>query len=584
MELQRMPVSSLSPSGGFLASRRIVGVGLALAAAFVALAERDLATLPFTFACGALIYLLALALTARRLFAAVLALGLLSVSAVASMLKYKFLAANAHIFDLRFYLNRPDTALYLFDQFRWAVVSAALAGAGFLLAAVLAFRRDAAAADIGRGRLFAGVLVLAAVAPLALPIEAEELTYHSGKNHFASSFFASLSDLGRLTRVDPLAERIAHVGGGGPFESPGPCVAGPDAPDIFLVLSESGVGPSSVPGWRWPAGFDDFLRSYDGKAHKARVETYGGGTWIAHTSVLAGLSMADFGWIRSYVTMVLNGRLRHSLPQSLAACGYQTAIVSPQSFHFVNEGPMLKGLGIKDYLDLKALGAPSKHEPDSFYFGKALAYYDRHQREDRRPLFMFISTMSAHSPYDYRFQPERVATGEPFGNAPQADEYLRRAVFAQEDYRAFVAALEGRRNGRRVLAAEFGDHQPAITHLTYTAKGAAEALQNFAAPIYETFYAVQTLGFQPKAALPQVEALDTAFLGVTLLEVAGLPLDPPYQALRALRDVCAGAFHTCADRPMVDLYLKRLVQSGLLVAPGADRSGATPMAAASPAR
>lgn len=546
----------------------IVRAMIALAVTFTVLAERDLTTLPFVFACGAFIYFLAAFLTARKMFAACVAVGALAFSAMASMLKYKFLAVNAHVFDLRFYVNDLQTVQFLFENYRWAALGLGLALAAGMVALAWVYRLEQP--DLRMSRRLAGALALASAvaAPLSAPAGALVIDYHASKRHFTSSFFASIAEAPHIWGVDPLTARIGYMSRAQAFAQPAKCEIGDDAPDIFLVLSESGFSSSGAPQWNWPDGFDAMLSSYDGRLHKARVEVHGGGTWVSHMSVMSGLSMADFGWMKTYSTITLKGRLRHSLPATLQACGYRTVAISPQHYRFVSEGPMLRSLGIMEYLDLQALRAPSKHEPDSFYFGKALELYAQHRREQKGPLFVFIATMSAHSPYDYRFQPERIARGEPFGNAPDVDEYLRRAVFAQEDYRAFIAAIDKGRDKRKALVAAFGDHQPTLTRPDLALQGAERAFSDYRSALYETYYSVTSLGFAPKAQLPAVAVLDLAYLGATLLEVAGLPLDPANRVMTALRDQCAGAFHTCANRSSVDHYLMRLARSGLVVAPG----------------
>jgi phage-related protein len=59
--------------------------------------------------------------------------------------------------------------------------------------------------------------------------------------------------------------------------------------------------------------------------------------------------------------------------------------------------------------------------------------------------------------------------------------------------------------------------------------------------------------------------LDLAYLGVTLMEMAGVPLDASTFERMSLRDVCNGRFHSCKARRMVDGYIGKLVASGLLV-------------------
>lgn len=561
-----MPDIKIGPIARFVRPRIVEFGAIVVLAALIVAAERDVWSLPFTLICGLFIATLALAASGRPTFSMWMALATLSLSAIASAGKFKHLAVNAHILDIKFYLSKGDTLAYLADDYRWSVLGAAVTLFGYLGFAALMYRREAPRAGL-RAKAGMAALGLAAVAPLILPAGAAQFSYHINKNHFASSFFASLSDLARLSLPDPVEQAAARAVGAAPFAAAEACAISPDAPDIVVVLSESAVIPSTVPGWRTPPELEGKFRSFDGAQHAARVETFGGGTWISHTSVLSGLSMAEFGWMRPYATLLLNGRLRHGLPDALVACGYKTAFVSPLDFHFVNEGPMIKSLGVEDYLDLRTIRAPSKHEADSFYFGKALNYYRSHVGADRRPLFLFIVTMAAHPPYDSRFLPDRAVVGEPLDPDPVVAEYLRRLVLAQTDYEAFVATLNEQRGTRPLLVAQFGDHHPGLTQSAFMTTASSNPLADFRSPIYRTFYAVTTHGFTPRAPLPRVDALDLAFIAPTLLEVAGAPLDPAFRAAAALRDHCGGAFHTCADRAAVDLYLARMAKSGLIDVP-----------------
>jgi hypothetical protein len=547
--------------------RRLEWLAFLVLAALLMLLERDIRSLPFLTACGVIVAAIALTLTARSRFSAWLAIALPCLSALASMMKYRHLAVNAHVFDIRFYLAKGETLAYLADDYRWSVFAALGALVGFVEFAARLFRNESPKPGL-RARAALVAVAAAMLAAVSLPTETERLTYHISKSHFASSFFASLSDLVRLSGPDPIEQTVARVIDASPFEPAAPCEPGSNPPDIVLVLSESAVIPSTVPGWRTPRALEDKFRSFDGAQHGARVETFGGGTWISHTSVLSGLSMAEFGWMRPYATLLLKGRLRHGLATALAACGYRTAFVSPSDFHFVHEGPMIKSLGVEDYLDLRSTRAPSKHEPDSFYFGKALDYYDAHIARDAHPLFLFVATMAAHPPYDARFLPDRIVAGEPFDADPTTSEYLRREAMAQTDYEAFVASLNERRGERRMLTAQFGDHHPELTKPAFEHNGVSNPLADFGSPIYRTFYAVNTHGFAPHAPLPQVDALDLAYLAPTLLQVAGTPLDPAFRAAAELRDHCRGAFHTCADRAAVELYLARMVRTGFIGVPG----------------
>ena len=283
--------------------------------------------------------------------------------------------------------------------------------------------------------------------------------------------------------------------------------------------------------------------------------------------LLADLWPADLDWRRSYATLFLEGRVRHSLPQHLKACGYRTVAISPLTYNFVNEGPFMRSLGIDEVLDYKTIGAATKHEPDEVYYRAALDTMKRHRRTDERPLFLFVMTMTGHSPYDYRYRPAFRMEGEPFGNTPEVDEYQRRLALARLYYRDFLDELRRSADDRGVVVAEFGDHQPIVTTPVIEAREGRDALARFTSSAYETYFAATTLGREPAGALPAYPVLDLGYLGLTVVETAGLPLGPVYGELKALREHCGGAFHTCADREAVDRYLKRLEVSGLLDLP-----------------
>jgi hypothetical protein len=175
-------------------------------------------------------------------------------------------------------------------------------------------------------------------------------------------------------------------------------------------------------------------------------------------------------------------------------------------------------------------------------------------------------TMTAHAPYDYRYETSFKVEGEPFGNAPEVDEYLRRLTMARLSLRAFVSSLQAVPE-RRFVVAEFGDHHPVVTKSLIEAREGPDALSNDRSAAYETYYAITTVGRPPASALPSVATMDLSYLAVTLLETAGIPLGNTFRELSALRDRCDGAFHSCVDRGAVDRYLKRLTASGRLVLP-----------------
>jgi hypothetical protein len=238
-------------------------------------------------------------------------------------------------------------------------------------------------------------------------------------------------------------------------------------------------------------------------------------------------------------------------------------LISPENYAFIDEGPMYSSMGIDTYIDRRDMGA-SWHESDDFYFSRAFDYITKEHQTNDQPLFVFMMTMAAHSPYDFTFKPERTVPGTPFGNTADVDEYLRRLTMAQDDFAAFIEKLRLEQFARPTLVSQFGDHQSAITMPDGINPYRDLGLSDWRSRLYETFYSVVPVNMDPASPLPQLEVLDIAFLGVTLLESAGLRLDPVYQDKRALRDACGGAFHTCKNRALVDEHLSHLASGKLL--------------------
>ena len=536
----------------------------------LAAGERDAGSLPFTIAVSSVLVSAALLLSRRPLFSLVATAFVLAVSATASLLKYKHMAMNAQLADLYFYLDRPDTLAFLADQF--AAVVAVAAGLLVLGAAAAALvLRHERALPVPRLRL-AGLLAIGvAVAGVSRPHEASSHDYYVKKSHFISSLFASAPDAWRATQESALKQRLARLDPSdrGPAGAPvdEPCLRSGTRPHIVVALQESAVAPVHFPEWRASEALQTGFQAFDGKTHRLRVETYGGATWISTVQMLAGLSLADLDWRRPYATLLLQGRVRHSLTQHLKSCGYRTVAISPLTYNFVNEGPFLASIGVDEVLDYRAIGAATKHERDEVYYAAALDALRRHSRAGTEPVFIFVMTMAAHSPYDYRYEPTLTVEGEPFGNAPEVDEYLRRLALSRSAFERFLGDLARADDGRGFVVAEFGDHQPIVTRPLLEAQSGPQALSNFRSRAYETYYAVKTIGRTAAAPLPAHDTLDLTYLGVTVLEAAGLPLGRTYGELRELRDRCGGAFHACPHRSEVDRYLHRLTTAGLLDLP-----------------
>ena len=176
--------------------------------------------------------------------------------------------------------------------------------------------------------------------------------------------------------------------------------------------------------------------------------------------MLAGLSTHSFGGMRQFVQPVLGGKVRDTLPQALARCGYRNVMFYPMLKGFLGAGRFFERAGITDIRDAKAQGAKLANERDRFYYDNALAETARHLASSKQPLFLYIQTMAAHGPYDYAYMPEVDVPGGGAGTHPEMHEYLRRLAMARMDYAHLRAELARRFPGRPFLIMHYGDHQP----------------------------------------------------------------------------------------------------------------------------
>ena len=221
--------------------------------------------------------------------------------------------------------------------------------------------------------------------------------------------------------------------------------------------------PSLFPRLQYDRALDRFFHSDDGRLHRLRVETYGGGSWVTEFALLTGISTKAFGDMRMFVQVLMEGRLKETLPQELANCGYRTLMLFPMSNGFVSLDRFYRSIGFSEILDRRAQGAPTTRERDRFYFQNALDAMDHHFKSSDRPLFVYIQTMASHGPYDSAYMPEvNVPSGGP-GTSAEMSEYLRRAAMAERDGDFLMDEINRRFPDEPILVVRYGDHQPSAT-------------------------------------------------------------------------------------------------------------------------
>ena len=530
--------------------------------AAVAFSERDVASLPFLLSVFCAILMTMLILSKRVRFSLVTTWALFAVITVISAMKMHYMGTGLHVLDIFFYHENSEMYRFLIGSYLPVVLLSLATFAVGVVISVLIYRRSVA---INTPRILLAGLFFAAVvaAGATYPRPGDDQSYHV-IGHRTSSFFVSLKDMRFLVFKPAFVERLTSYSSDPGYQGLGECSQTKPRPDIVAVLMELAVPPSFYPAIKVGAELNNRFRSVDGVIRPLRVETIGGGTSITSAALMTSLPGAEFGWLAPYLPVYLQGRVHHSLPKLLRQCGYKTAVISPLPHPFMNEGAFMTSLGFEDYRDVKSIGAPTTHERDTFYFHAALDYIRHHRAQDGRPLFLFLMTMAAHGPYSYRFEPDSITPGEPFGNTAKIDEYLRRLTMQQTDFEAFNYDLAMLKGGHGLMLLDFGDHQPSVTVPLAEAMEGKDALARLDLVAYRTYYRIRAVNMPLAVAIPRYRSMDIAYLAPTLIQTAGLPIDDVYAELLALRESCKGSFIQCFDRARIERHLKRLVKGHLL--------------------
>lgn len=545
----------------------IVWAAAAAVVCFVGLyfwrAEGPAATL-FAGAVTLTIGALGVTLTGRLLGAAVIVGAGVAVIRTVSYIKQEATDLSLHAYDLVWLASSWSSVAQLWNDHR-GHTAALLAGLIATVAASwIAYRVDgvrinrthALAAAVG----FAGLAVAGAVAKGER--RHTELYFESS---YVSFFYASWSETlealwrGRLIEAGSAGDSARLLAGTA-------CAPAARPPHIILIHQESVVPPAHFPALSYDRRLDALFQSADGKRRKLRVETYGGASWLTEFSVLTGLSTHSFGGMRQFVQPVLRGKVRETLPQALARCGYRNVMFYPMLKSFLGAGRFFEHAGITEIRDARDQHAKLPNERDRFYYDNALTELERHLATSKQPLFVYLQTMATHGEYSFVYMPQVDVPGGGPGTHPEMHEYLRRLGMARMDYGYLRTEIARRFPGQPFLIVHYGDHQPLATRtlLGFADNAAVEDVMRGGNPAaLDTYYALDTVGYR-LPPLTALERVDVPYLGTLLLEAAGLPLSDAYRERRRLMLLCQGRYHDCPEREEMLKFHRRLLDSALL--------------------
>ena len=570
--------SGVSARPGVMAALRRPSVAFPLVAGlswltFILSTEPELpitlAVLVFAIGLAAFFYALCL----RVGFSLFLSLILFVAVFATSVFKFRITQMNLHVYDVFFYLAGITELSFFLETFKGtAILFGAITIAGLAIL-VWSYRAEAPHALSRKGSFAVAGVAASLLAGSGWWLADRRPTFLDDKAFVFSSFISSLADLPALMREKGVLEMSAQAALTPVISEKIACQAPEGAPDIILFLNESVMPPGTYPQLAFPKEAEPFFRSHDGKLHKLRVETFGGGTWLSDFSALTGLSTNSFGNMRNFATQLMTGRLRHTLPQYLRACGYETTVIYPSMAEFAGSGRFYRAIGFERVIDRSVHKAPDDRQRDAFYYGQVLNVLAKaDEQEVRRPQFIVASSMATHGPWDFRYAPEAMKKGEHtvWTGDKEFDEYLWRIVLAKRDRDDFRTTLKKRYPQQPFLFVNYGDHQPALARLPLenaleiANRGSAWQLDP-TARAFETYYSIEAQNFTPRAPMPDVPILEIPHLATITVAAAGLPLDPVYDRRKWLLNICKGLYTTCADRGAVLAFQRWMVDSRWIV-------------------
>lgn len=172
--------------------------------------------------------------------------------------------------------------------------------------------------------------------------------------------------------------------------------------DVFVIFFES-YGALAFDDHRFAgplagefAALEQSLKQAGWSAVSARVEssTFGGGSWLAHASLLSGLRIADQG---DYRDLLVSDR--QTVVRRFADAGYRTVAVMPGLRYAWPEGQFYEFTAIynAERLDYRGPAYGWWVIPDQY------SLYRIHHAElnqmPRLPLFVFFPTINSHAPF-----------------------------------------------------------------------------------------------------------------------------------------------------------------------------------------
>lgn len=425
------------------------------------------------------------------------------------------------VLDIRIGVGNPEglwDALSLPQWSRHAAVAVlSLAFLGWVLAGLVSVRRNLRRGTTAEllGRLLAGgllgIAIWASLHTLYRDISQDDSTWHPDRVARLAGRVGILPFLGYSFHIE--SQAIGDIYGSDGADLPPsseevrqsvlqyirfPPVLGQQdtmQPNMVIVLAESTFDPSRAFRLQGEWNADLFTANkLTSAVGPLRVNTRGGGTWVAEFETITGLDSRLFGYSGAYTHASLSPFVERTFANYLEDRGYETWAFLANRGNFYNSRRAYENYGFQHVLDSGDLGSASEwFDTDMDAVDSVLASLGP---DPAAPFFSYITLIENHSPHECDVPVTgsfavRFSDTQEFPANCALHEYLRRLDSTTNAVNALIQYLEGieERTGRPFVVALFGDHQPA----TFT--GSGEFVLDFAPlrkseSVYTTFFHV----------------------------------------------------------------------------------------------
>ena len=281
----------------------------------------------------------------------------------------------------------------------------------------------------------------------------------------------------------------------------------------------------------------DYLANYHRLQSEAvtgyvTVSPYGGYSCNSEFEFLSGNTMHFLPLGSAIYTNYLDSK-QDSMVSVLNGMGYETVSFTPCSRGLWNIGNAYKYLGFKkqyfkNNINLKNKTLINGEPADQAIYDRLYEVVD--QRDKDKGMFVWVTTMQNHAPYNYPV-PDNLDLKSPYNAS--AEKFMR-SIKASDD--ALGDLIEHFRNyDEEVVIVMFGDHYPHIEG--YADELYHSSLAGLSAEQYSLVHQTPFIVWSNKGIeARKIEDISLNYLGDEMFKAAGLPLTPVQQELEHIRE------------------------------------------------